>query len=250
MRSNAIQFRGEEQVLKAFEMNGMPNWSIWSGQNMIFVGEEDDMNANTDLLVQAINMLKEGRSEACYQLRVYKKVPNEGLKTNTPADRSFQFSVFDSGAVGSPFQQRQSSMMGLIDQKFQELQVGVLERVFDKLDREDEEEEEDKKKGPGGVMGMINGLLENPEIKAVLMSKVAEVAGRWLGTSPSVGAIGALPPTAQPLALELDQDQLNKVNEAMVILTAHDKKIGDHLLKLAALARDNPMKYKMGLTML
>jgi hypothetical protein len=250
MKSNAIQFRGQEQVMKAFEMNNMPNWSIWNGQNMMFVGDEGDISENADLLLQAMEMLKDGGSEAAYTLKVYKTVPNGGIKNNTPWDRSFNFSIYNSNSPGSPFQQRTNAVLGVIDQRFEQLKADMLERVFDKIDKEDAEEEEAAKKGPGGFIGMVNGLLENPQIKEVLMSKVAEFVGNILGTNKAVGAIGALPEKNNAVGLHLEADQIEKINQAIAILAEHDPKIGDHLLKLAALARDNPSKYKMGLSML
>jgi len=250
MKSNGVQFRGEEQVLKAYQMNDMGPWSLWQGNNMPFVSEEDDVNAGADLLRQAMAMLKEGGSEATYTLRVYKKIPEGGIRSNTPFDRSFNFSIYNPGAVGSPFQQRTSAVIGVMNARFEEMQANIMERLLDKLDKEDEDEEAEKKKGPGGVVGMLNGLLENPQIKDLLMKKVADLIGSFLGTSPTVGAIGSLPGMEQPVPLSLEEEQITKIKEAVAILAQHDKKIGDHLLKLAALARDNPHKYKMGLQML
>jgi hypothetical protein len=250
MKSNGVQFRGEEQVLKAYEMNDMAPWSLWQGQNMPFVSEEESMSAGAEYLQQAMSMLKEGGSEATYTLRVYKTVPAGGIRNNTPFDRSFNFSIYNPGSVGSPFQQRQSAVIGLMNTRFDEMQAAFMGRVFDKLDKEDEEEEAESRKGPGGIVGVINGLLENPQIKEVLMSKVADFVGNLLGTNKQVGAIGALPDRNNAVGLHLEQDQIEKINEAIAILAANDPKIGDHLLKLAALSRDNPSKYKMGLSML
>lgn len=250
MRNNGVTFKGADQVIKAYEMNEMPVWSIWSGNNMPFVSEEEDLSAGADMLKQALDMIAAGGSESTYTLKVYKSVPPAGIKSNTPWDRSFNFSIFNPGAVGSPFQQRTNTMLGAIDERFMEMKTDLLGRIMDKLDKEDEEEENKK---PGGIIGFLNGFLEDPQIKQVISQQIGRWVGGFLNPSSPVAAIGGIEqPTTpmQPTQINLPDDQVQKINQAISILAAHDNKLGDHLLKLAAIARDNPGKYKMALTML
>ena len=204
------------------------------------------MSEGEGQLQAALKLLVEGGPEASYMLRVYEDLP-KGAKINsaTPYSGSFNFGLFDyQGAqVGqvSPYQQRQTAVLGAIDARFQEMQDKYLGKIIAKMEAEEEREEEDK---PTGIMGVIGSLLENPSVQQALMAKLSG----WLG------APAMLPSPAQVAGVgdgpKISQDQYTKLEEAVNILAACDPLIGDHLLGLAKIARDNPGKYKMALTFL
>jgi hypothetical protein len=247
MRSSSVQFRGVKQVLNAYVQNDMPGWSLWwSPRDLMAKYEGGSMQEGKDQLEAALNLLTEGGSEASYMLRVYEDLP-KGQKINsaTPYSGSFNFGLFDyqgGRSVGdmSPYQQRQSAVMGQIDARFQELQDKYLGKIIAKMEEDDKEEDEK----PSGIMGVIGSLLENPSVQQALMAKLSG----WLG-SPSM-----LPAPAQVAGVgegpKISQEQYDKLAEAVNILAGCDPLIGDHLLELAKIARDNPKKYKMALTFL
>lgn len=48
----------------------------------------------------------------------------------------------------------------------------------------------------------------------------------------------------------LDQDQINKVHDAITRLSTRDPKLGDHMQQLAKLSETDPDKYNWGLKFL
>lgn len=248
MRSNAIQFRGVDQVLEAYEMNDMSSWSIWNGPDLMFASESDDIDSGADLLKQSIAMLQKGGSDAAYTLKVYKDPPGE-IKSNTPYSRAFKFALFDGEGSRSPQATRTNNVLGAINDRFQEMQTAILDRVLAKIDHEDEEDAKPEK--APGLMGVINGMLENPQIQMLVANKLGALITGWLGIPSGPQAVAGIEPSAnnEPPP-PLSEDQETKIDQALEILAARDPELGDHLLKIAAIARDTPGKYQMYITML
>ena len=246
MKSSSVQFRGVKQVVKAYEQNDMAPWSLWwSPRDLMAKYEGNSMQEGEAQLQAALSLLSEGGSEATYTLKVYEALP-KGTKINsaTPYSGSFNFGLFnyneENGA--SPYQKRQTAVLGAIDERFQELQDKYLGKIIAKMDEDDNREHDEPQ---GGVMGVIGSLLENPSIQQALIAKISG----WLGL--------AMPQLTHPAQVagvdgqvQLSPDQYAKLEEAVQILAACDPEIGDHMLGLAKIARDNPSKYKMALTFL
>src|ERR1700743_479275 len=248
MRSNATQFKGIEQVLAAYLMNDMAAWSLWNGPDLMFASEAEDMDTGPDELRQAIEMLQKGSSEAAYTLKVYKNSPGE-IRSNTPYSRAFKFHLFDGTESRSPQADRHNTVMGAINSKFEEMQAAIMGRILDKIEEEDEDEAAPEK--PGGLMGVINGLLENPQIQTVVAQRLGSLITNLLGIPQGPQAVAGIePPKEGQPAAPLSQEQEDKIDEALEILASCDPELGDHLLKIAAIARDTPGKYKMYVTML
>jgi hypothetical protein len=244
MRS-AVMFRGLKQVMKAYMANEIAAWSIWCGKSMPFRYEGDDLTEGGQQLKQAINMLKEGGSEAGYQLRVYDHLPSGKILSNTPDNGSFSFGLFDYDGEKSPYQQRTNSVLGAVNDKLEAFQAAWMEKILDKVKQDEEEEAQPAK--PGGMMGFVGAMLDNPQIQGMLMQKIFG----WLNPGERMpGAIGGIDQGQPAEPVSVSQEQLDKLNEAIDILIAHDPNIGDHLQKIARIARDEPGKYKMFAAML
>jgi hypothetical protein len=246
MRNSAVQFRGPKQVVEAYIVNDMPGWSIWpTARDLSFAYEGNDISEGATLLRQLINRLREGGSEAAYTLKVYDDV-KKGAKitTVTPASRSFQFGLYEMEGDDTPYQKRQNSTVGAIERRFQEMQDQFMSKVLKKMDEDDKAAAEPEK--PQGLAGMLHGVLDLPGVKEALAAKVMG----WLSS-----VIPVKPAPAQVAGIEgelpkVSPDQYAKLEEAINILATCDPEIGDHLLALALMARDNPKKYKMALTFL
>ncbi len=248
MRSNAVQFKGIDQVVEAYEMNEMASWSIWNGPNLMFAYEDDAMDEGAKMLKQAIEMLQKGQSEGAYTLKVYKDAPGE-IRSNTPYSRAFNFHLFGEGETKSPQAARANNIIGVINDRFQEMQATILGRVLDKIDAEDEEDAKPEK--AAGLMGMINGLLENPQIQIAVANKLGAFVTGLLGIPQGPQAIAGINPgTNNQPPVSLSAEQEDKINQAIDILAACDPQLGDNLLKIAAIARDSPGKYSMYVSML
>jgi len=238
-------FRGLNQVMKAYMANEVAAWSISCGKSMPFKYEGDDLNEGQQMLKQAFKMLKEGGSEAAYQLRVYDHMPSGKILSNTPDSGSFSFGLFDYDGEQSPYQKRTNSVLGAVNEKLEAFQAAWMEKVLDKVKQDEEEEAQPAK--PAGIMGFVGAMLDNPQIQGMLMQKIFG----WLnGGAQMPAAIGAVEQGSQPAQVTLTQDQVDKLNAAVDILMTCDPNLGDHLMKIATIARDEPGKYKMFAAML
>ena len=250
MRSSAVQFRGPKQVVEAYMVNDMAGWSIWpTARDMMFAYEGGDMDEGASLLRQTITRLREGGSEAAYTLKVYDDLKkNTKITTATPASRSFQFGLYELEGDDTPYQKRQLSTMGALERRFEVMQDQFMTKVLRKMDEDEKREAEPEK--PGGLAGILNGFLDHPGVKEALISKVMG----WVGNLMAPGSPRPVP--AQVAGLEgespavVSPEQYKKLEQAISILAKADPEIGDHLLSLALIARDNPKKYAMALTFL
>lgn len=244
MRNTAVLFRGKSAVVDAYIANDIPAWSIWNGpQQLIFKYDGDDLTTGEDLLKQAIEKLRRSGSEAALTLKVYSDIKG-GIKSNTPFDNSFTFSLYDPTEGGSPYQQNRTAVQQELDDMREEIRQLKAEPV--------EEEEPEKKGAVGAIMGVIEKMLAEPEIRQAVMGFVVSKIRSFVNPfkPQPVATMGAVD-TPQASAWDtLSEDQKTKLNQAVEILMQCDKEIGDHLLGLAMIAKNDPGKYQMALKFL
>lgn len=250
----AVLFRGIDQVVRAYQSAEIPAWSLWGGKDqLLFSYSGDDMQEGENLLRQALEMLREGGSTAHLVLKVYSDLPEKKdgkpgkIKSNTPWDNSFGFSLFgwdEESPIGQARTQGYRNLEDRID-KMQQLITNFIER--------EPEEEEEK---PRGFMGMIGGILEkNPQLQEMIVMGIAQkVKGFFNNDKTPVAAMAGIddqkPQQAGTAWDSLAEDQRQKLQKAMEMLMRVDPQIGDHLLGLANIAVNQPSKYQMALKFL
>lgn len=231
-------------MVAAYEATGIGPWALFCGK-MIFAASDgvavDDVESGSDQLRKFLVMLRKSGTEGKYMLAMYRIGDDQEIDSKTPVTRAFMFCLWEHGAEGS------NSMNFQGNQQMSER----MDRLEALLTADLEEEGEGKKKG--GIGGMLNGLLELPQVQAMignlavgLMSKVIP-----MNTVPQAAKIAGLEGQAAPAADSvLTPDQVTKVQQALNILCASDPSFGDHLMKIAMIAKNEPGKYKMFAAML
>jgi len=122
----------------------------------------------------------------------------------------------------------------------------LMEKRIQEMEEEEEEEEEEEPSQningswtPDKVTSVINGI-------HLLIDKIKEPVKQ-----PSTAINGAEETKSQNTnGTKLSAEEMERVQQAINILKNHDPEIGTHLLKLAAIAKNNPSKYKMALSFL
>ena len=89
-----------------------------------------------------------------------------------------------------------------------------------------------------------------PEIQKQIAMGIAGFVGNILGLKMPGAIAGIQEPGPAGQEVPLEPDQQTKLDQALDILCIKDPFIGDHLLKVALIARDNPGKYNMLVGML
>jgi hypothetical protein len=245
MRASAVQFRGIDQVIDAYEQNDMPSWSIWpSKEDMTFAYVTDDTGDGANMLRACLEKLRNGQTEGIYKLKVYDDLdPDAKLNSKTPASRSFNFSLWGSDEE-NPTGKRNTGIMGRMEARLVQMQDEMVGAILDKIDREEEEERQPEK--VGGVMGFLNGVFEMPGVKewigaaaVSLASKIVPMNNRQPAPAQVAGVGGAT-----------SGSQVDRAKAAVEVLASVDPMVGDHMEKLARMAVEEPGKYKMALSFL
>lgn len=242
MSSSAVQFRGADQAVEAYEMNAVPSWALFVGKEILGQYRGQSVEEGGGMLHQWCEKLRDGMSNATYQLRMYEGEPRT-INNTTPYNFSFRFKLItDDEAEGEGFG------TGRVYRQLLE-RVNALEAEKLARNLEDEEEEEEI----GGVQGFIGNLLNKPEVQNYLMQAVGGFVSRMAGIRPQPAAMAGTPDQAasgQPVDMtqvyaNLPADQQALLNRALEILLTKDPQAGTRLYKIALILQNNPDKYAM-----
>lgn len=249
MRSSTVSFKGCEQVLRAYQSQGVEQWAILNGKVVMFATETDwDGTDCYNFLSKVLNDLKEGGSEAQFVLAVYKlKKTDHEINCALPPYRGFTFTLF--GEEDRPYQVRKNNYMSEVDTRLDRMETMMLE--FMKAQTEEPQEQEEKPLSAiDKFAGYLNGLLEMPDVKnRVALAAVGmldKIIPLKMNNMRQPAQIAGTPQQQQEAA----QQQQKKIQQAVNLIFPVDPLLGDHLLKVADIAVNNPTKYKMFIGML
>jgi hypothetical protein len=253
----SFQFLGRAAVVKAYEnMDECIPWSMLQGKQFLFKYEGDSKAEGATQLNSLLTAVMDSSgSEAVYTLRVYemdtvRKTPKAKIKIyeTTPFDGSFNFKLLDPGEEEGPRARGGYTKVRSLEEQIVGLQETVktlAAKLQHQADQEDQDEEPEQKLG--WIAGIAKSLLEDPQIKSVVMGKVANMISSIGGK-----AVLSAPPAkiAGPDPVPISPEQAEKANQALAVLAQHDPELGDNLLKLASIAEESPGKYQTLISML
>jgi hypothetical protein len=264
--SGAVQFRGVDKIIRAYEFQKIPMWAIFYGNDLFTKyeterGDVPDMETGKALLKEVLESMDDDSGVSTYKLRVYDGVKNgDKVKSNTPYDASFNFSVLkrDEGSYYQARSRREEDR----DNEIADLKA-MVKTLTEQLNSEEEEEEEEK---PEGIMGVLSGIMKMPAVEQAIAAQVGEVVKMFAAKimpinhgGNQMGRVGAIPADsntqdaapmkAVPIEAN-DDEQQDRMQQALDIIYPIDPFLGDHLLKIAAIATADPAKYKMLIAML
>lgn len=284
MGYSSVQFMGREATLQAFQNSDCSNWAVLQGKQFMFKYEGTSTAEAYSHLDELLKMVASSSgSEAAYTLRTYdygdetaqeialpvkrkrgasklrvikpvkvKAEKKRKIYESTPYDGSFNFQIFGQGQGPRTAQYREGYELR---KEFDEMKI-LLQEIL----REREAEPEDEKMK--GIAGMLNGLLDMPEIKSAIAGKVVQLfngvsnkIGSFLQDGSQLGKIaGPTPTDLQPAPMQqpiqLPKEQVDKLNLALSMLVTLDPEFADHLYKLALVAEKDPALYKTLISML
>lgn len=221
--SAAVQFYGQDAVIMAAKNRDCPRWAMFSGRQFLFKHEGTDPENSLNFLDEILSTLDKSGSVATYTLKFYEE-PGK-IKENTPCDGSFNFRLVEE-------EERQQRRV-LYNQMPSEI-MKRLDAIEARQIAQEEEDDEDEEPQPNTLNGVLVGLLKEP----AKIEQMIGLAKMIFGGKSAPAGIGNIP--AQPPA-EGAEDQ--KIAEAIAILKANDPRLGDHLLKLAAIATSNKASF-------
>jgi hypothetical protein len=222
MATTIVTHRGIDQLQSLFKLRDTPYYSVWIGKSKLFENTISDMEEAERNLINNLQAPLQNGTTAVFTIKFYKKVIQDKEENDILAmeigENNFRLNEFD-GMSGPP-ENRQPYVRN------NEL-LNEIKRLHDRLDILENEESED----PG--QNVLGSLLGNPAIQEVLSGVLANLL---------------TPKVAAGIAGVNDNDE--KIIRALEILKKADPSLGDHLLKLAAIAQNNPGQFNMLLKML
>jgi len=232
-----IQFKGIKKAIEAYENMGLAPWSLWCGKAMNLSYDGNDIEAGKQRLFKYLEMCEQ-ESVATYTLCVYEELPKKAKITNaTPYHASFNFKLTEGD-----YPSRSILRMNERDEIFLK-KIGELEEKIGEISKRFNEDMDNEPEAVGGIAGMLNGLLEMPEIKQAIAGKVVSLLDRF-NLFPMNNQI---PPGPQQIGkvagVEPSPDQVAQINRALQVLITHDPDLAEHLEMLADLASRDHKKF-------
>jgi|SRR5580692_429809 hypothetical protein len=246
--SKGMQFRGVPAIVKAFGNMDLAKWSVKYDKGIVCKYDGSDKTEGYSKLQGFLTDLQKSGSEAIYTLNVYEDLPKgQKIKPSTEPDYSFYFSLFDAESYPSPYMRRHEADQALLDK------IEMMEAKIAKYEDEDDEPEK-----IGGVMGMLNGIVEDPRFKEKIIDQVFGIVDKIMNPKPAAPVhsiqnntgLGAVGKVADDAPILIDEAEHIKLQTAVDILVTVDPELGTNLLKIANTAKQDPAKYKQMISML
>lgn len=153
--AQSIDRRGMDSVIQGFDTFNSPFYAVLQSGAIKYIHDEDDMESAKDLLRDNMEAAKQAGSDALYQIRFYRGVPDGGIDSKTGYIGSFNFKVQDEPKQYIPYQVGASPELTQMQQKIAAL-----------------EEKAQVEYEPDERPGIIETLIQNPQ---VLMGAIAGI---------------------------------------------------------------------------
>ena len=225
----AVQFYGKDSVLKAAENKDCSRWGIYSGKQFLFKYEGDSTDESFQLLEEILDALIQSQTGATYTIKFF-ETPGKITEKRECDGGSFNFKLiqaeeYNNRSLAFNSASDLDKRLSRMERAIEDMISRDLEERANELHQEEEEEEEE----PQTALGFITGILQNPDMLK-----------QYIGVAKMLFAGGGSP--AQVAGVPGEQDA--KITEAIRILKEKDPALGDHLMKLAKIAAEDPMTWK------
>lgn len=229
---------GVDQIV-AWYINNAPDeepfYSVWRGRYIIFSYDGNDKGQGAAILEENLQVAANREISDILLIKLHKNIDRKGVNEKTPCWSSMEVQVCE--ADNSP----NYAHMAYENNK---MMSGIAERL-DRLEKGGGDEDK-------GVMGMINGIMSNPDLSPI----VGQVIGGLLG---KLGLLPAAPmqndatvPMASINGIE-DSESFPVTKElyhVLIELQKLDPDMVNDLTRLVKLGKTNPSLFKTVLAQL
>jgi len=219
----AVQFRGRESVMSAFESKGINRWAFFSGRQLLHKNEIDNDQESSQVLSDWLNLISSS-TNAVYTLRFYESLDGGKITDKTPCDASFNFRLdIDEQELNV------GQYKGALGNTAVLNELAQMRKEIQELREEAEEEDDDNS---NDILGKI---MESP-IAAGIIGKIFNI------NIERPAKIGGVPGN--------DGNEQLTIEQSINILASNDADIAVHLSKLARLSTKKPADFKFLLSVL
>lgn len=236
--SHSIQFRGEDQVLAAYQRRGVASWALFCNKQFLFKYDGKSLVEGLSELKCYLDMMSD--SVAVLTLQVYEELgKGQKIKSNTACDGSFNFVLSGYNETSRGGSNGYAILMEQVKKERDEYKAEVL-ALNDRLDELEEQEMSDS----GGLIGAVKDALM-PHIGEILQS-ILRPAYSNINTSGAIGGVVAgddSPVASVDYEQSVSDVELERVGAAYVVLRAKYPDILCVLEKLAKLSVQDINKF-------
>jgi hypothetical protein len=246
MGSKGVQFRGCGELVQAFDNVKITKWAVFYDKNINCKYQEDNWPESRETLRLFLELLSKSNSTAVYTLCLYEDLKkDQKIKGSTEPDYAYNFTLFDEEMTGSSWHNRRYEEQNKMQDRITQLEAKL------KLAEEDNDYEDEDQ----GIGGVINGILGSERFKTWIQDKAFLFADKLIEPKTNVvhmdsGKLGKVGGVTDQDPVLIDEAQTQKAAQAVEILARVDPYLGDNLLKIAAIAQNDPVKYRAFAAML
>lgn len=261
--AKGVQFRGIPAIMECFDNMNLSAWSLTYDKNIVCKYPSKQTSSTPDgslaeskaQLANILRGLQSGESYAVYTLHLYESIPKAGIKPSTEPDYSYNFTLFARSEYEG-FNERMPSVVAMNEAKAATQKIIELEAKIEALQNDDRETD-----APSGIDGFLGALVTDERFKNKIQDFMFAFADKIFSGSPGQqkADVFPMPQVREPAKVGavsddspvlIDQQQHEKLQQAINVLIRIDANLGDNLLKLADKARINPKKYESLVNML
>lgn len=250
--SNSVQFRGEDQVLAAYQKRNVPAWALFCNKQFLFKYEGKSLVEGLSQLREYLNMMSD--SVAVLTLCVYEDLPAKAkIKSNTACDGSFNFTLNTAGGAIAAGNGGYALLLEQLKKERDEYRAEALT-----MQARVEELEDNEEKQSGGFIGAIKEAIM-PHLGSLLQTilqpphysniQASGAIGNAVVPGDNIPVVNA--PVQQnvsmpaPASIEITEQELERVGAAYAMLRSNYSEILPVLEKLAGLCVNDPAKFKL-----
>lgn len=249
MGSKGVQFRGCGQLMQSFDNCKITKWAVFYDKNINCKYQDDIWTESRETLRLFLELLSQSNSTAVYTLCLYEDLKkDQKIKPSTEPDYAYNFTLFDEEMNGNGWHSRRNDESKEMRERILQLEAKL------KLAEEDNEDEDEQE---GGIGGVINGILGSERFKSwiqdkafLFADKLFDPKGNVVDMNSNQGKLGKVGAVKDTDPILIDEVQQQRAAEAVEVLARVDPYLGDNLLKIAAIAQNDPAKYKAFAAML
>jgi hypothetical protein len=230
---NKAFLTGTDSILQWFDTNAKTCfWSVRDskGEILFFYAGKDE-NESRQHLEDNMRMAEAQGVEATLTLKIHPKCPKEGYFSKS--DEGIVITHFRPSSYNPTSYQPVNSYAN--DQMLNEIRQMRSELAAIKMQQE-MEEEEDESEEESGLMGFI----KNPQIQNMLITQIASMFSNGQKVTHIAGVLDGVD----------NDEQDEKIDQAINELKKHNDLLGDDLLLLSQMAVSDPMQFKFLLKLL
>lgn len=238
----------KDSVLKMFDQQKTPYYEVLQGKDLKFdsIDHSDDIEDAKAYLTTQLDAIEHFGSPAQFRINFYRVLTDKNKFDQLKASNTFKLNENGAAQPGSYWGNRNAvgAVNGSSDlEEIKEMLLAQQSQINALLEEPDETETQEPG-AVGGVMGMLAGILNNPQVQEAIAAKAIGFLNTII-PDPS-GKTMTMQPRAQ--LGNITQDDITALNIAVTKLVEHGLTVQD-FQKLASIADDKP-KFDMLVGML